>query len=139
MLQPRVGTARCILLATLGMAVAGIAAGQNGGSKSKYLDGSPRFLTLPANFKGPVGAATTASTALPVWTGSFDFSGSTFAYTMVGTDPAAGSQTTNVQAIIVPLRFSFSDGTVLDPTAPAFGSSQSAVKSTVMSPLLQST
>jgi hypothetical protein len=58
---------------------------------------------------------------------------------MVGTDPAAGSQTTRVPAIIVPLKFSFSDGTILDPTAPAFGSSQSAVQSTVLSPLLQST
>ena len=126
---------RCIMLAILTMALASIAVCEIGGSKSRYLDGSPRFLTLPANFTAPAGAAT-ASTSLPVWTGSFVFNGSRFPYTMVGTDPAAGSKTT-VQAIIVPLKFSFSDGTVLDPTAPAFGSSQSAVNSTVMSPLFQ--
>jgi hypothetical protein len=139
MFRHGVSTAGCVLLATLGMAVANMALGQSGGAKSKYLDGSPRFLTLPSNFTAPAGAATTASTSLPVWTGSFVLSGSTFPYTMVGTDPAAGSQTTTVQAIIVPLKFSFADGTVLDPTVPAFGSSQSAVQSTVQSPLFQST
>lgn len=130
---------RCTLPAAVGMVIAGIAMGQTGASKSAYLNGSPRFLTLPASFTAPAGAATTAGTSIPVWTGSFVFNGSTFPYTMVGTDPAAGSQTTTVQAIIVPLKFSFSDGTVLDPTAPAFGSSQSAVRSTVLSPLFQST
>src|SRR5258708_22958878 len=127
MFNPGARNVRYMLLALLGMAVAGIAMGQTGGSKSRYLDGNPRFLTVPANFTAPAGAATTASTPLPVWTGSFVLGGSTFPYTMGGTDPAAGSQSTTVQAIIVPLKFSFSDGTLLDPSAPAFRSSQPAV------------
>ena len=53
---------------------------------------------------------------LPMWTGSFAQNGSTYPYTMVGTDPAAGSATTRVRTRILPLRLTFSDGTTLDGT-----------------------
>jgi hypothetical protein len=57
---------------------------------------------------------------------------------MVGTNPAAGSATTIVPTVIVPLIFKFSDGTVLDPTQPACGASNSAVTSVGNSPIFQS-
>lgn len=45
---------------------------------------------------------------VPTWSGSFTSGGRTYPYVMVGTDPAAGSATTTVPVIIVPLRLTFS-------------------------------
>jgi hypothetical protein len=53
---------------------------------------------------------------LPTWTGSFASSGNAYPYTMVGTDPAAGSATTRIPTEILPLRLTFSGGITLDGT-----------------------
>ena len=52
---------------------------------------------------------------LPHWVGSFNYQGTTFQYAVVGADPALG-QTTTIPAVVVPYRFVFADGTVLDAT-----------------------
>jgi hypothetical protein len=56
------------------------------------------------------------ATALPTWTGSFQSTGTTYGYTMVGSNPAAGSATTNVGVRILPLRLTFDGGITLDGT-----------------------
>jgi hypothetical protein len=57
------------------------------------------------------------ATGLPTWNGSFVSPGKTYGYTMVRTDPAAGSATTNVPDRIRPLRLSFVEGGItLDDT-----------------------
>jgi hypothetical protein len=53
---------------------------------------------------------------LPTWNGSFVANGANQPYTMVGTDPAAGSATTTVRTRILPLRLNFSGGVTLDGT-----------------------
>jgi len=58
---------------------------------------------------------------------------------MLGTNPAAGSATTTIEAILVPLKVVFSDGTELDATAPVYGESESASVLTAESPLFQPT
>jgi hypothetical protein len=65
------------------------------------------------------------------WSGSFTYQGTTYPYTMVGTDPAAGSKTTSVPVKLVPLRLVFADGTVLDGSAKA--------GLTIQSPMFQTT
>jgi hypothetical protein len=72
------------------------------------------------------------------WNGSFTTAGTTYSFTMVGTDPALGSQTSIIPTVIIPLIFKFSDGSVLDPTLPACGVTNSALTSVVNSPIFQS-
>jgi hypothetical protein len=64
----------------------------------------------------PPGAAATRSTiTVPLWNSGFQYNGQPFGSTMVGTDPNAGSATTTVPVVIVPLRIVFpSEGAVLD-------------------------
>jgi hypothetical protein len=94
------------------------------------------YATLPPSaVDRPVGPATGT---IPLWSSSFTYSGTTYPYTMVGTDPSLGSSVT-VTTRIIPLKFVFSDGTVLDPTTNVCGDTQSAVQRVVNSPLFQST
>jgi len=44
---------------------------------------------------------------VPSWSGSFTTDGVTYSYSMVGTDPGAGSATTTVPVVLVPLRLQF--------------------------------
>ena len=98
--------------------------------------GPPRVYSLPSSAINPDVSA--AVTSLPTWLGSSG--GAT--YKMVGSNPtlAAGNQTTTVNATIIPLIVTFSDGTVEDATAPDAGcnQAQSAAALTLASPLFNS-
>jgi hypothetical protein len=79
----------------------------------------PRFAYRPLHKlanpgKEPIRAA---SGALQTWTSSFTSGGQNFPYTMVGTDPHKGSATTTIPVDIVPLIFTFSDGSTSDGTS----------------------
>ena len=67
----------------------------------------------PARTLAPSGTATPAPITVPTWSGSFASAGASYPYTMVGGDPAAGSLTL-VPVQIVPLRFKYANGVVLD-------------------------
>jgi hypothetical protein len=56
---------------------------------------------------------------------------------MVGTDPGAGSQTSLIPVVIVPITFMFSDGTVLSASTPVCGETDSAVSLATSSPLFE--
>jgi hypothetical protein len=79
----------------------------------------------------------TTGNTLTNWTGSFASNGATYTYTMLGTDPAAGSATTTIPAVLIPLKVVFSDGTILDATSPVYGETASALRLTEESPLFQ--
>jgi len=67
-----------------------------------------------------LGAIPSDVVSVPTWSGSFTTAGSTYPYTMVGTDPGAGSATTNVPVVIVPLRMEFaSDSCVMQKDSMA--------------------
>src|SRR5262249_5718084 len=53
--------------------------------------------------------------ALPHWTSSFRVEGIDYPFTVVGTDPAA-NQATVVPTVVIPYRFVFADGGVVDAT-----------------------
>jgi hypothetical protein len=78
-----------------------------------------------------------AGSTLLNWTGSFTYNNTTYPYTMLGTDPSLGSHTTVIQAILIPIKFAFANGTVLDASAPVYGQNQSAVQLTQESPLFK--
>src|ERR1700682_773781 len=112
------------------IAATGIAFGQAG---SRFVDGPPMFITLDADHNVEVAAGNVTR-----WNGSFTTAGTTYNFTMVGTNPALGSQTSIIPTIVIPLIFKFSDGSVLDPTLPACGATNSAVTSVLNSPIFQS-
>lgn len=70
--------------------------------------------------RGPdtVGSATPAvgDQRVASFSDSFTFRGTTYPYTMVGTNPHRSTATTTVPTEIIPLRVVFSDGTVIDGT-----------------------
>jgi hypothetical protein len=75
----------------------------------------PHFAVLPP----PAGlaeaaAAGSVSGTVPNWSGQFSLNGTTYPYTMVGTNPALGSATTVVPVTILPVKLVFSDGRSLD-------------------------
>jgi len=67
---------------------------------------------------------------VPFFSDSFSFNGTTYPYTMVGTNPRTSKATTTVPTVIVPLRFVFADGQVAEPGT--------AVSKVIASPLFQS-
>jgi hypothetical protein len=101
--------------------------------------GKPLYATRP--LKGGLGEASGNNpgsaarlSTIPYWSGSFRSAvkgkDKAFPYTMIGTDPAAGSATTVIPANIVPISLSFSNGARLD------GSTR--VQSIIASPIFQS-
>jgi hypothetical protein len=74
-----------------------------------------------------IAAVRSGHVGLPTWTGSFVSRGTTYPYTMVGTDPAAGSVTTRVRTEILPLRLRFSNGITLDGTDAVQGARLSPI------------
>jgi hypothetical protein len=60
-----------------------------------------------------------SAVSVPTWSGSFTTGGTTYPFTMVGTDPAAG-QATHVPVEIIPLRLDFAgNGCVLEDSGMA--------------------
>jgi hypothetical protein len=58
-----------------------------------------------------------AGTTVPNFTDTFTFGGVTYAYTMVGTNPRTSTSTTTVPTVLVPMRFQFADGHVIDASS----------------------
>ena len=138
------GSMKSRLIALAAFAL-GVAVARNAAAGPLFLwgEGTPRFGT-PAT-AGPLldrnagsdllRAQALASPTIPLWNGSFSYQGVTYPYTMVGTDPAAGSRRSVIRVAVVPLRFVFPGGTTLSATTPACGSTRSAVQLTKKSPL----
>jgi hypothetical protein len=138
LMRPRRSSILSIALFTA-LALAGVASAQE----------RPKFLWGPGEARFAVGAGVDqeiaaamarlpiVSPVMPTWNGSFTF-GSAYPFTMIGTDPALGSKSTTVKTIIVPVIFSFSGGTVLNPTKKVCGGKSSALTLTRQSPIFQS-
>jgi probable HAF family extracellular repeat protein len=89
------------------------------------------FLTHPVRHEGAV--------SIPTWNHTLSVDGLEFHYTMVGTDPSKGSATTIVPTVVIPMRFVFSDGTIMDSTADLFDGGVTALQGTIDSPIFQPT
>jgi len=88
--------------------------------ESPYIQGAkPMFAVIPRANNAPV--PYNPDVQVPIWTGHFVFNGTTFTYHMVGTDPAAGSATSNIPLVIIPLKFHFNDGTNLSASQTVCG------------------
>lgn len=117
------------LFAAIGVAmVAALTFGAFGASAATVASSksTPQYFTFHHNFSDAV----LAKSGLAHWTSTFTAEGKTWTYTMVGTDPSKGSQTTTIPVTIIPLKMVFSNGTAFN------GHSQ--VSATVNSPLFKS-
>jgi hypothetical protein len=74
------------------------------------INGAPSFST-----ESGVTTVPASSKTVPHWTSSFTYSGVTYPYTMVGTNPSTNS-TTTVDVVLIPIQFVFADGLALDAT-----------------------
>jgi hypothetical protein len=74
---------------------------------------------------------------LPVWGAFFQHNDKFYGFYMIGTDPSAGSATSKIKIVVIPLAVRFSDGKMLDPTQPVqCRGTASALTLTEQSPLL---
>lgn len=78
-----------------------------------------------------------SGTGLPTWTGSYTYNNHTYTYVMVGSDPSQGSATTVVKTVIIPLKLTFSDGTVFDANGPLYHKRATATQAVVASPIFK--
>ena len=78
----------------------------------------PKFaMTTDYPLDAGVSPTTAGVATIPFWKSSFTSGGVTYPFQMVGTDPRAGSATTVVPVNLVPIKFVFSNGAVLDGTS----------------------
>ncbi len=73
---------------------------------------------------------------IPYWTDSFSYQGLEFTYTMVGTDPKKGSQTTIIPTVIIPLTFVFPNGSVYS-AASDYDGDKTVLQRIIESPIFQ--
>lgn len=100
--------------AVCALLLAGFAGAQSGVSARAAVNGSSPTSALGTTVEGVGGSIAPNATTIPHWQGSFTSGGVTYPYTMVGTDPAAGSLTTTIPVELIPLRFVFSSGDAYD-------------------------
>ncbi|HVC43483.1 MAG TPA: hypothetical protein VND20_01595 [Candidatus Binataceae bacterium] len=122
--------------------LAGFAAAQQ--STPPWLPGAvPRFTVIrhPGLNVDDALSQSLAGTTIPLWNGALPSPSNGYSFVMVGTDPAAGSVSTTVPTVVVPLIFKFHDIDGihrLSPTVRACGVKYSAVSLTRKSPIFQS-
>ncbi len=104
--------------------------------KSAYIpDARPMFAVIPRANNAP--QTDQPNVQIPIWTSTFKFNNQTFTYHMVGTDPSAGSATSNIPLVIIPLKFTFSDGTSLAANKLVCGDVKNTIARVKGSPLIK--
>jgi hypothetical protein len=105
-----------VVIATLGAVASTATAAQPfalGGNDGMTVPPGPQGTMVHAT-EPPASPVSADPTTVPLWLSPFEYGGQQYQALMVGTDPAAGSATTVVPTVIVPLRMVFSrDGSVL--------------------------
>ncbi len=131
-----------IVVVAIVVGLAGFAAAQQ--NTQPWLPGAvPRFTVIrhPGLNVDDALSQSLAGTTIPLWNGALPSPSSNYPFVMVGTDPAAGSVSTTVPTVIVPLIFKFHDKRVLHTLNPMRNVCQikaSAVNLTINSPIFQS-
>jgi hypothetical protein len=86
-------------------------------AKSTYPAPSGPLKSLEVSRPGPEGLELKAATSVPTFTRTIVARGRTYRFTLVGSDPfVRNAKKVSVPLQIIPVRFEFDDGTILDPT-----------------------
>ena len=104
----RIGTAS--LGVVIVVSVCTFSAARVGASNPTTPNPRPRSVDGTQAIMKAAGRRARGLTGLPSWNGSFSLGGTTYPYTMLGTDPSAGSKTTRLHVDIVPVSLTFDDG-----------------------------
>ncbi|MBV8148854.1 MAG: hypothetical protein JO092_07165, partial [Candidatus Eremiobacteraeota bacterium] len=80
---------------------------------------SPSPSPSPSLPPTPTPSPVTSGPNVPVFSSSFRYNGTTYPYTIVGSNPMKAPTATTINVAIVPVKLTFSDGTVLDGTSVA--------------------
>src|SRR5216683_5965179 len=126
------------LFVIVGFSGVGLSQQQRSVPVSRYVNGVPFHFVIPRGNSAQAMQEAAAGTNIPMWSGTFTYLGTTYNFTMIGTNPASGSATTTVPVVIIPLQFNFSGGVSLSAEANVCSDSESAVARTENSPMLQS-
>jgi hypothetical protein len=106
------------------------------GSSPYIKDAKPMYAVIPRSIQP---GQAQPDVQIPLWTTTFVFNAQTFHVTMVGTNPASGSATSNIPMVIVPLAFKFSDGTTLSAKQKVCGDTFNSFQRVKKSPLINKT
>jgi len=101
---------RASLVVTIVAAACTLAGPSVGASSAGVTRARPRRVDGTAAIMNALGRPAKPLAGLPSWSSSFVFGGTTYPYTMLGTDPHAGSATTKLRVKIIPVRMTFDDG-----------------------------
>jgi len=105
---------------------------------SRYVNGVPFFMVIPRATSAQAELRTAAAAPnITMWSSSFTFQGTTFPFTMIGTNPASGSATTTVPVVIIPIRYTFSNGNSLSANGTVCNDTQTSVQRVQNSPIFQ--
>ena len=105
------------LFVIVGFSGVGLSQQQRSVPVSRYVNGVPFHFVIPRGNSAQAMQEAAAGTNIPMWSGTFTYLGTTYNFTMIGTDPASGSATTSVPVVIIPLQFNFSGGVSLSAEA----------------------
>ncbi len=101
---------------------------------------TPRFVVHPPSRSVNAARAnpgTVNEVGLPTWRGWFRYNSVDYVYTMLGNKLVVGSGTTAINVILIPLKLTFADGTILNARQDICGGSRSALFLTVNSPVFR--
>src|SRR5437899_1596866 len=87
---------------------------------------------------GRAQAAPTSAT-VTYWSGTINYDGYQFPFTMLGTDPRQGSATTVIPVYVIPVKVVLPDGSVWDPAKVAVPNRANAIEGTINSPIFGKT
>ena len=104
-------------------------------AQPRHVFGTPHFVVIPGGNTTTAMRESARASNIPLWSSSFVSGGSTFNFTMVGSNPNTSNATTSIPIILIPVRFKFGT-TTISPTATACGDTASALTRIQRSPLL---
>src|SRR5215469_16988105 len=79
--------------------------------------------------------AAPTSTTVTFWSGTINYDGYQFPFTMLGTDPSRGSATTVIPVYVIPVKVVLPDASVWDPATVAVPNRANAIDATINSPI----
>jgi hypothetical protein len=77
----------------------------------------------------------TSSGTVTYWSGTINYDGYQFPFTMLGTNPTKRSATTVIPVYVVPVKLVLPDGSVWDPAAVSVPNRANAIDATINSPI----
>jgi hypothetical protein len=125
-----------LLIAAMLFLNCGLGTAQTQGRQNPYMDGQDdgkpkaRYIVVPPK---PATKHAKPGYSLTTWEGAFNYNSYPYFYTMVGTDPLSTNVTTEIGAVVIPVKLVY-PGNTFDPTADKFAGTDSQCSRRYSSP-----